>query len=226
MDAAGPQCGYGVMHFICSYVGFFVCWFLGKKKKILQDSTASCFLSPCEIDLRHFHGGFPPVFNKTAKPISIHICHQFLLHFLLPFVFPGLLAAGLWGVCWYRCVPICYLSIKLGLSCLHLIWTSIYCLLGWMLISSCIPPPVLGHLMYINHILLLREQSSAYFLLLLFQIIWQITAHPWTLVLIHLGLSSFSSVYLVHSPSFKNQRIASPCLINYFINTIISSIYL
>lgn len=67
--------------FLC---GLF-CLLVFGKKKILQDSTANCFLSPCEIDLKHFHGGFPPVFNKTSKPISIHFCHQFLLPFSFAF---------------------------------------------------------------------------------------------------------------------------------------------
>lgn len=47
-----PQRGCGVMQLICSYWGFFVCLF--SKEKILQDSTAHCFLSSiffCPLDL-------------------------------------------------------------------------------------------------------------------------------------------------------------------------------
>lgn len=91
-------CTWFVPKWAFLFVGFWK-----KKKKILQDNTANCFLSPCEIDLKHVHGGFPPVFNKTSKPISIHFCHQFLLPFSFAFClrrFTGSRpVAGVGGVC-------------------------------------------------------------------------------------------------------------------------------
>ena len=58
-------------------------------------------------------------------------CHQFLLHLLFAFVFPIASDIPIASVCLCACVghvhmgvSIRYLSIKLGLNCLHLIWTA------------------------------------------------------------------------------------------------------
>lgn len=109
------------------WVFLFVClfgWFKKKKKKekILQDSTASCFLSPCELTSDTFMVDFPQFSGKLQSLPQFMSVVNFYSHFLLPFVFPGLLVGGFWGVCvcTRQVCTVCYLSIKLGLSCLHL----------------------------------------------------------------------------------------------------------
>lgn len=116
------------------------------------------------VDFPHFSP------NKTWNPTSIHVCHQFLLHLLLPLPFTF---TDSWCVYVHACMPmcphmriyiftcvsICYLRIKLGLSCPHLIWTALIAIgmnvdLFFTFLTS-----YLRHLIYINQTFLLPEHS-------------------------------------------------------------------
>lgn len=109
--------------FVPMWVFFCCCCLVGlKKKKNLTGQYCQLFSFTLWIDLRHFHGGFPPVFRKTSKPTSIHVCRQFLFPFPFAFCLPRFTGSWLVGVCvcTRQVCTVCYLSIKLDLSCLHL----------------------------------------------------------------------------------------------------------
>ena len=100
----------------CSYLflhGVSVCFF---KQKLLQACTTVHFLLTCEIDLWDFHDEICSYsfFNKTGTPASIHTYQQYLLHFLLTFVFKIYEHLCCIYVCWGCMCVISLLSFKPG----------------------------------------------------------------------------------------------------------------
>lgn len=107
----------------------FAC-FLNRKFYI---TVMPAVFSHCKVDLWDFHGGFLLVFNKSWKPTPIYMYYQSLLFSFAPCL-PDLPVAGL-CLCIHIHVSVYLLTTKLGLS-LHLIWTSIYCPSGSILVFS------------------------------------------------------------------------------------------
>lgn len=111
-------------------------------------------------------------FCKTWKPL-LSISTPFSLAFILQIY-----------LCVCVCVSVCYLSTKLGLSHLHLIWSAFIAHWDecWSLLYTF--SPMLWHLICINNAFLPPEQSSAHFYLCFSKEFTEYT-NLWTLALIH-----------------------------------------